>query len=369
MSIPFLNLQKQHAGMRRELDQAIGEVLDSGAFAGGPAVAQFETDFAQFCGTDHALGVGSGTEAIWLCLLALGIGAGDEVITVPNTFMATAEAITYCGATPVFVDVDPRTYTLDPTRLESAITSRTKAIIPVHLYGQMADMDPILAVGAQYGIPVIEDACQAHGARYNGRLAGSMGIAGCFSFYPGKNLGALGEAGAITTQDGELHSRLKVFRDHGQPQKYHHTLIGWNARMDGIQAAALSVKLKRLPLWNESRRKIAQVYNAHFQSTPGMTTPIEAEYSRHVYHLYPIQVENRETIRKILESDGIQCGVHYPIPVHLQTAYAGLGLPKGSFPVAEALSNKVLSLPLYPELTRNEVDFIAERTQRALAAV
>src|SRR5213083_335661 len=260
MRIPFLDLKVQHDSMRDELETAIREVIDSNAFAGGPFVAKFEQDFATFCGAADAIGVGNGTDALWLSLLALGIGAGDEVITVPMTFMATAEAISYSGAKPVFVDIDERTYTLDPDLLERAITPRTKAIIPVHLFGQTAGMDAILEIARRRGLPVIEDACQAHGAEFRGRQAGSIGIAGCFSFYPGKNLGALGEAGAVVTNNDELRNKIQILRDHGQAKKYHHALIGWNARMDGIQGAVLRVKLRHLSKANDARRAHARSY-------------------------------------------------------------------------------------------------------------
>ena len=244
MKVPFLDLQAQHAPIRAEINAAMGEVIDQCSFAGGPFVTRLEEEFAAFCNAKYAIGVGNGTDALWLSLLALGIGHGDEVITVPNTFMATAEAISYTGAKPVLVDVDARTHTMDPSLIEAAITPRTKAIIPVHLYGQTADMDPILAIARKHNLPVIEDACQAHGAEYKGRKAGTLGVTGCFSFYPGKNLGALGEAGAVTTEDPELYQKIKTLREHGQPKKYVHSMIGWNARMDGIQAAALRVKIE-----------------------------------------------------------------------------------------------------------------------------
>src|SRR5262245_11802012 len=286
MQVPFLDLKAHHDPMRGELEAAIREVIDSNAFAGGPFVAKFEQDFATFCGAASAIGVGNGTDALWLTLLAMGIGAGDEVITAPMTFMATAEAISYCGAKPVFVDIDERTYTLDPELLQRAITPRTKAIIPVHLFGQAADMDPILEIARGRGLPVIEDACQAHGAEYRGRKAGSIGTAGCFSFYPGKNLGALGEAGAVVTNDENLAHKIQMLRDHGQAKKYHHALIGWNARMDGIQGAALQVKLKYLDQANQARRANARFYDQHLAEAEEVILPAEADYARHVYHLY-----------------------------------------------------------------------------------
>src|SRR5205085_10492971 len=288
--VPFLDLNAHHAPLREEFDRAIGEVIDSGAFAGGPFVEKFENEFAAFCRCDHAIGLGSGTEALWLSLLACGVGAGDEVITVPNTFMATAEAITYCAARPVFVDVDERTYTMDPAGLEKALSSKTKAIIPVHLFGQPADMDPILEFARKHGLFVIEDAAQAHGAEYKGRKAGTLGDAGCFSFYPGKNLGAFGEAGAIVTNDAELREKIQVLRDHGQARKYYHTLLGWNCRMDGVQAAILSIKLGHLEEANRLRRERALQYKQAFAGIEGVATPFEADYARHVYHVYAIRV-------------------------------------------------------------------------------
>ena len=276
MRVPFLDLNSAHAPLRGEIRAAIEEVIDRGVFAGGPFVEDFEKDFAAYCGVRHAIGVGSGTDALWLALLALGVGPGDEVLTVPNTFMATAEAITYCGAKPVFVDVDERTYTMDPAALETAITARTKAIIPVHLFGQPADMDPILEIARARGLVVIEDAAQAHGAEYKGRRAGSLGDAGCFSFYPGKNLGALGEAGAVVTGDHELQEKIRILRDHGQIRKYHHTMVGWNARMDGIQAAVLRVKLRHLEAGNELRRSHAAHYDRSLQEIEELETPSEA---------------------------------------------------------------------------------------------
>ena len=355
MHIPFLDLKAQHDSMREELETAIREVIDSNAFAGGPFVAKFEQEFAAFCGVASAVGVGNGTDALWLTLLGLGIRAGDEVITVPMTFMATAEAISYCGAKPVFVDIDERTYTLDPDLLERAITPRTKAIIPVHLFGQTADMDSILESARRRGLPVIEDACQAHGAEFRGRQAGSMGTAGCFSFYPGKNLGALGEAGAVVTNNEELRIKIQMLRDHGQAKKYHHALIGWNARMDGIQGAALRVKLKHLARGNQARRANARVYDQHLAEIEEVILPTEADYARHVYHLYVVRVQDRDRILQTMANRGIACGIHYPIPVHLQEAYRFLGHQKGSFPVAERCADEFLSLPMYPELTQTQL--------------
>jgi len=355
-TVPFLDLAAHHVPQRDELLAAVAEVVDLGAFAGGPFVAKFEREFARFCGVPFACGVGSGTEALWLTLLGLGVGLGDEVITVPSTFMATAEAISYCGARPVFVDIDEQTYTMDPALLEAAITPRTRAIIPVHLFGQVADMDPILAIAARHGIPVIEDACQAHGAEYKGRRAGSFGTAGCFSFYPGKNLGAFGEAGGIVTSSAGLLHRLQIFRDHGQTRKYHHAVVGWNARMDGIQGAVLALKLQHLGRNNEARRAHADAYNRALSSVEEVITPVEAPDGRHVYHVYAVRVRNRDHVRESLAARGVQCHIHYPVPIHLQEGYAFLGHRRGAFPVAERCASEFLSLPMFPELTRAQIE-------------
>ncbi|PYL97371.1 MAG: erythromycin biosynthesis sensory transduction protein eryC1 [Verrucomicrobia bacterium] len=359
MRVPFLDLNSHHAALRSELDRAIREVIDSGAFAGGPFVEKFEADFASYCGCRYAIGVGSGTEALWLSLLAHGIGPGDEVITVSNTFMATAEAITYSGARPVFVDVNEATYTMDPAGLEEALSPRTKAIIPVHLFGQPADMDPILEFARNHNLSVIEDAAQAHGSKYGGRSAGTLGDAGCFSFYPSKNLGAFGEAGAIVTDNPRLQEKLRVLRDHGQVRKYHHRMVGWNCRMDGIQAAVLSVKLRHLESGNSRRRAHALQYNQALEEIEEIVTPSEALYSRHVYHVYAIRVEERDEIISFLNERGIQCGVHYPVPIHLQTAYQPLGYKTGSLPVSERIASELISLPMFPELTEAQIAAVA----------
>jgi len=374
MNIPFLDLKSHHAPLREELSAAIEEVIDSSAFAGGPFVAKFEDDFAAFCQCPHAIGVANGTDALWFTLLALGVGPGDEVVTVPHTFIATAEAISFCGAKPVFVDIDEQTYNMDARLLESAITSRTKAIIPVHIFGQPADLDPIMATARKHGLPVVEDACQAHGAAYKGRKAGSIGIAGCFSFYPGKNLGALGEAGAVVTHSRELKEKIQVLRDHGQPKKYYHSVVGWNGRMDGIQAAALRVKLKHLTDGNNRRRDHARLYDQLLAPVKGIVIPKVPPYATPVYHLYAIRVlgsqasslpsGNRDALLKALGDAGIGCGIHYPIPLHLQDAYRSLGLGPGTFPVAEKCAQEFLSLPMYPELTAEQIEYVA-RTVKA----
>lgn len=371
MKVPFLDLKAQYEPIRGEIADAIQQVLDKTAFAGGLFVGQFEKEFASFCGMQFAAGVGSGTDALWLALLALGVGPGDEVITVPDTFIATAEAISYCGAKPIFVDVEQVTYNMDPAKLEAAITKKTKAVIPVHLFGQMADMDPILAIARKHKLFVIEDASQAHGAEYNGKKAGSMGDVGCFSFYPGKNLGAYGEAGAVVTNNPEFDKKVRILRDHGQEQekKYYHGRIGWNARMDGMQGAVLSVKLKRLPAWNEARRKNAAIYDSLLKEIKGCAIPQKAAYAKHAYHIYAIRVKDRDAVISTLAAKDIHCGIHYPIPLHLQEAYKSLGYRHGSFPVAEHAASEFVSLPMYAELTREQIIRVCDEIRALLGAI
>ena len=366
MRVPFLDLKAQYESIRDEIADALQQVLDNTAFAGGKFVSNFEDDFAAFCGCEHAVGVSSGTSALWMALSALGIGPGDEVITVPNTFIATAEAISFCGATPVFVDVDERTYNMNPDLLEEAITPATKAIIPVHLFGQMADMEPIMEIARIHELFVVEDACQAHGAEYKGRRAGSIADAGCFSFYPGKNLGAYGEAGAVVTNDAELAEKMRAFRDHGQTRKSRHTMIGWNARMDGFQGAILSAKLKHLPAWNEARRKNAALYNQRLADIDDVITPAEADYARHIYHVYAIRTQNRDELMSALAAEGISCGIHYPVPVHLQEAYAHLGYGRNTFPTAEKCAKEFLSLPMFAELKPEQIETATSKIIRLL---
>lgn len=351
MKVPFLDLKSQYDSIRERINSAVSDVMECCAFAGGPFVEKFEENFADFCRCREAIGVGNGTEALWLSLLALGIGPGDEVITVPNTFIATAEAISFCGAIPVFVDIDDSTYTMDPGLLEEAITPRTKAIIPVHMYGQMANMDPIMTIAEKHGLYVVEDACQAHGAQYKGRPAGSIGDAGCFSFYPGKNLGAFGEAGAIVTNNSILAQKIRNMRDHGQSRKYYHSIVGWNARMDGIQAAILNVKLEYLPEWNELRRKHARMYTEILSGNSLVIPPVEAENRRHIYHLYAIRYPHRDGLIEALKDKDIHCAIHYPLPIHMQEAYRDLGLERGNYPVSENVASELVSLPMFPELT------------------
>jgi dTDP-4-amino-4,6-dideoxygalactose transaminase len=360
MSIPFLDLSAQYRSLKPEIDKAIQSVIQQTAFAGGPFVTEFEEAFAKYSQCRYAAAVSDGTEALKLTLQALGVGNGDEVLTVPNSFIATAEAISHCGATPVFVDVDERTHTMNPELIEAAITPRTRGIIPVHLYGQMADMDPILRIAELHGLFVLEDACQAHGAEYKGRKAGSLGQAGAFSFYPGKNLGAYGEGGAVTSNDQSLIERIKLLRDHGSSVKYVHKAVGCNARMDGIQGAILNAKLPHLDSWNAARRAHADTYRRLLEDEPDVILPEEAEYSKHIYHIYPIRLSQRDQVLKELSGLGIHCGIHYPIPIHLQEAYRFLGREKGEFPVAEKSAEEVLSLPMYPELTDEQIEQVVD---------
>jgi dTDP-4-amino-4,6-dideoxygalactose transaminase len=360
MKVPFLDLKAQYRAIAREIDAALREVIEASAFSGGPFVAAFEEEFAAFCHCGHAIGVGSGTDALWLALRALGVGPGDEVVTVPNSFVATAEAITLCGATPTFVDVNERSCTMNPALLEGAITPKTKAVIPVHLYGQMADMDPIMETARRHRLLVIEDACQAHGAEYKGRRAGSIGDAGCFSFYPGKNLGAWGEAGGVTTNSALLAERIRMIRDHGQSARYYHRIPGVNSRMDGLQGALLSVKLKHLTEWNWARKKHAQLYRDLLDGANGLILPTEMGYGSHVYHLFPVRLRNREAVIAELTRREVGWGIHYPVPIHLQEAYNFLGLVRGSFPVAEKLAEESISLPMFPELDGEQIGAVAE---------
>jgi dTDP-4-amino-4,6-dideoxygalactose transaminase len=367
MNVPFVDLKAQYNSIRYEVASAIQNVLEATAFAGGPFVARFEEEFARFCGTRHAICVGSGTSALWLALLAHGVGPGDEVITVPNTFIATAEAISRTGAMPVFVDVDEKSQLMNPALLEAAITSRTRAIIPVHLFGRTADMDQIVAIARGHNLLVVEDACQAHGALFGGRRAGSIGDAGCFSFYPGKNLGAYGEGGAVTTNSDEVARRVAVLRDHGQSEKYRHSLIGWNDRMDGIQGSILGAKLKYLEGWNRARRHNARLYSELLNDVEEIRTPEAGGEGEHIFHVYVIRVRERDELQRYLASKDVSCGIHYPVPIHLQDAYESLGLKKGSFPVAERCAETILSLPMFPELTEEQIAYVASQIKAFMA--
>lgn len=366
--IPFLDMKARTAPLREEFMQTIGELIDSGSFSGGSVVESFEDDFAAYCGTRHAIGVGSGTEALWLTLLAMGIGPGDEVITVPLTFAATVEAICLAGATPVFVDVNEWTYTINPAALKRVRTRNTKAIIPVHLFGQPADMDPILAFARKHRLRVIEDAAQAHGAEYKGRRAGSIGDAGCFSFFPGKNLGAFGEAGAVVTRNDELANQIRMLGNHGQSDKNVHSLVGWNSRMDGIQAAVLRIKLRHLDRENRLRRDHALRYNRALADLPGLTLPAVVNDRSHVFHLYALRARDRRHLTAALEAKQIGCGLHYPVPVHLQPAYRYLGYQRGDFPAAEQSADELVSLPMFPELTPDQIAFVAATVAESVAS-
>ena len=389
MSVPFVDLRAQHDEVRPAIEEVLRDALDKSAFIGGPRVASFEEAFARFCGAAYAVAVASGTEALELALRAVGVGPGDVVITVPNTFIATVEAALQLGAIPRFVDIEPTTYNLDPEQLRAYLTEhcerdaqgtlrerasglRVAAIIPVHLYGLPAEMSSILALAGEFGLEVVEDACQAHGAEY--RLAGdrwvkagTLGRVGCFSFYPGKNLGAIGEAGAIVTDDAEVAGRVRVWRDHGQSERYVHVSAeGVNGRMDAIQAAVLELKLGRLAVWNARRRAAAGWY-AEELGGMGLQLPVEPEGTRHVYHLYVVRVPDRERVRSELERRGIQTGLHYPIPLHLQPAFARLELPPGSYPVSEAAASEILSLPMYPHISREQVAYACHQLREVLS--
>jgi dTDP-4-amino-4,6-dideoxygalactose transaminase len=366
--IPFLDLKAQYLQMKPEIDAAVLRAIDSTQYVQGPEVAAFEKRFAPYCGVEHCLAVNTGTSALHLALLAADIGAGDEVITVSLTFVATTAAILYTGAKPVFVDVDPETWTMDPGAIEAAITPRTKAILPVHLHGLMADMDPIMDIARRHGLIVIEDAAQAHGAEYKGRRAGSIGDLGCFSFYPGKNLGAYGEGGAVVTNNVEYAKRISLLRDWGQESKYNHVLRGYNYRMDGIQGAILNVKMNYIEAWTEGRRAVAVHYDQLLQKLP-CRRPSSPADRRHVYHVYALTLARRSEAQTALQAAGIGVGIHYPVPVHLQKAYADIGRGVGSLPVTEALSKQCLSLPIYAELKPKQVDAVAAELEKALLAI
>jgi len=369
MTIPLVDLKAQYLSIKPEIDSAIQRVIDNTAFIMGKEVAQFEEAFAEFCGAEYAIGVSSGTGALFLALLAHGVGPGDEVITTPFTFFATGEAISTVGATPIFVDIDPVTYNIDPNLIEAAITPRTKAIMPVHLYGQPADMDSINAIAQKHGLVVIEDAAQAHGSRYNGQRAGVLGDSACFSFYPSKNLGCYGDGGAVVTNDPHVAREVAKLRNHGRMTKYKHDELGYGHRLDGIQAAILSAKLPHLDDWNAGRRDRAARYDYLLADLP-LTTPQNLPNVVPVYHCYTIRLEegfDRDAVVQHLKDNGVGVGVHYPIPLHLQPAYEFLGLPEGTYPVTEQASNQVLSLPLYAELSDEQQDFVVEILQAALS--
>jgi len=365
--IPLVDLKAQYHDVKADVDVAIETVLESGHFILGPEVLAFECEFATYCDSAHAVGLNSGTSALHLALLAAGVGPGDEVVTTAFTFVATVAAIEYTGARAVLVDVDPNTLTMDPNRLEAAITGSTKAVIPVHLYGRAADMDPILAIARAHNLVVVEDAAQAHGAEYKGRRVGSVGDIGCFSFYPGKNLGAFGDGGAITTGSEAYASTVRLLRDWGAEHKYRHVAKGFNFRLDEIQAAILRVKLLRLEAWTELRRRHARLYSS-LLADARVRVPSDGRDARHVFHLYAIRTGDRDRVLSELHAGGIQAGIHYPIPVHLQPAYANLGYRRGDFPESELAADEVLSLPLYPEITREAVERVAHAVAKSAGA-
>jgi len=361
--IPFLDLKVQYKQMKPEIDAAVMRVIEGTQFVLGPEVAAFEARFASYCSVKHCLAVSSGTSALHLALLAAGVGPGDEVITVSMTFVATTAAILYSGAKPVYVDVDPVTWTMDPGLIEAAITPRTKAILPVHLHGLMADMDPIMEIARRRNLVVIEDAAQAHGAEYKGRRAGSIGNLGCFSFYPGKNLGAYGEGGAVVSNNGEFAKRVSLLRDWGQESKYNHVAHGYNYRMDGIQGAVLNVKMDYIEAWTEARRSVASIYD-HLLDKHRCERPAPPAHSRHVYHVYAVRLEQRDEAQRVLQAAGIGTGIHYPVPVHLQKAYVDLGYRAGDLPVTELLANQFLSLPIYAELRPAQVSEVVAELEK-----
>ncbi len=402
MQVPFLDLKVQYQQIENEVVPLVTEAMAKGAFIGGDHVIGFEREFAEFCESEFCVGVGSGTDALRFALMASGIGSGDEVITVPNTFIATTEAISQVGATPVFVDVDERTFAMDAQKVAAFLeqkcslnestnkpinqstnqlfnkstskptnqsTNQTinqstkrpvRAIIPVHLYGQPADMDQITEIANRHNLVVIEDACQAHGAKYKDRAAGSLGTAGCFSFYPGKNLGAFGEAGAVVTHDEKIADKMRMIRNHGQQKKYHHEIEGYNGRLDAIQAGVLRIKLKRLKDWNLARREKAAYYDKRLKEIPGIQIPFEADFATSVYHLYVILVDDRDRLQQFLSEKGMSTGLHYPLPLHLQKAYVHFGYKKGDFPVTEQAADRLLSLPMFPELTHQQIEYVTE---------
>jgi len=363
--IPFVDLKTQYHSIKNEIDAAVVGVLESSQFVLGQEVAAFEEEFASYCDARYGIAVNSGTSALHLALLAAGVGPGDEVITVPFTFVATVAAIGYTGARTVFVDIEPRSYTMDVNQLEDAITEHTKVILPVHLYGQPADMDPILEVAKRHGLIVIEDAAQAHGAEYKNRRVGGIGNLGCFSFYPGKNLGAYGEGGLVVTNDSNYAHTIRMLRDWGAEHKYHHQLKGYNYRMDGVQGAILRVKLNHLETWTEARRAHATLYDRLLAETK-LGVPAVMAYSRHVYHIYAARVPRREAVQQAMQAREIQTGIHYPIPVHLQEAHADLGYRSGDFPISERAANEVLSLPMYPELSDENIEIVTAALREAV---
>jgi dTDP-4-amino-4,6-dideoxygalactose transaminase len=368
VTIPFVDLKAQYRTLKPQMDAAIQSVLDRTAFIMGKEHNEFERAFAAYVGVKHCLGVASGTDALELAARACGLGPGDEVITVPNTFIATTEALTCVGASLRWVEVDPRTYNMDPANIEAVITPRTRAILPVHLYGQPADMGPIIAIARRHGLKVIEDCAQAHGARYQGQKVGAFGDVACFSFYPGKNLGAYGDGGAVVTNDDEIADRVKLLRNHGAREKYVHSVEGYCRRLDNLQAAVLMVKLPHLDEWNVARRHAADMYDELLQTAPGVVTPYVLREVEPVYHLYVVQVPDRDRVQAALKAEGIETGIHYPIPLHQQPAYAHLGHKPEDFPISAALGPRLLSLPMFAEITDAQIETVAHALRKALAA-
>ncbi len=357
--VPYLDLKAQIKPLRAEIDAAIAKAIDNCSFCLGPDVVQFEKDFAKYCGAEHCVAFNSGTSAEHVGLMLLGVGQGDEVITTPYTFVATSWAISYVGATPVFVDVDDATMNLDPKLIEEAITPQTKAVLPVHLYGQPFDVDGIREVCQKHNLPLMEDACQAHGAKYKGKTVGGLGEVSCFSFYPGKNLGAFGEGGALVTNNAEFAKRARSLREHGSTVRYYHDEVGFNYRMEGIQGAVLGIKLKHLAKWTSERQRVAKRYAELLSGTP-LQLPTEPGYAESVWHLYVVRHAQREELKKHLEANGVGCALHYPLPLHLQKCYEELGYQEGDFPNSEKAASQCLSLPIYPELTDEQIVRVAE---------
>ncbi|MGA2265177.1 MAG: DegT/DnrJ/EryC1/StrS family aminotransferase [Phycisphaerae bacterium] len=365
MNVPFLDLKAQYVQIKDEVHAAMNKVMETSAFVLGEAVKNFEEAFAAHHGAKYCVATSCGTSALHVALLAMGVGPEDEVIVPVNTFIATAEAVSHCGAKPVFVDMDEKDYCIDPQKIARAVTPRTKVVIPVHLYGQPTEMDRILAVAADHGLKVLEDCAQAHDAEYKGRKVGTFGAAGAFSFYPGKNLGAYGEGGAVLTNDGAMAAKIRMLRDHGSAKKYYHDMVGYNYRMHGFQGAVLGVKLKYLVAWTDARRKIAKRYEQLLSADSLLVKPAKP-HVRHVYHLFVVQVKHRDRAIEKLKDKGVATGIHYPIPLHLTEAYGDLGYKKGDFPVAEAAADELLSLPMYPELTDEMTDYVAMSLKEAL---
>lgn len=363
--VPMVDFRAQYKYMEEEIDSAIKEVLLSGQYILGQKVKELEEQVATYCGVKYAVGVASGSDALILALRAIGIGPGDEVITTPFTFVATAHAILHCGAMPIFVDIDPETFNINPLKIEPAITTKTKAIIPVHLFGQPADMDPIMEIARLLKLYVVEDAAQAFGARYKGKVVGSIGHAGCFSFFPNKNLGCYGDGGMVITDDTEIAERIDVLRRQGCKKKYYAELLGYNSRLDALQASILEVKLRYVDKWNEKRRDIARSYNKLLADFP-LKTPYEADYGLHVYHQYTIKISNRDMVRIILREKGVETSIYYPVPLHLQSAYKQQGYKEGEFPESEKVAHEVLSLPMYPEIQEEILEYITSAIWKAL---